>query len=97
MKKILSYAVAAILLGTVTMLAPAMLLKSNYYGPLAFGDEKVVPAYCRCKIVEGETLDREEALGRAICPSNLASAGLMLVSSFLLALGVSIYFKKQIS
>jgi hypothetical protein len=101
MKKILSYAAAAILLGTVMMLAPAMLLKSNYYGSVAFTGGEAVPRYCpeaqkTFAIVEVETLDTEEALGRAIRPSNLLSAGLMLIPSFLLALGVSLYLKKRI-
>jgi len=91
MKKILSYAVAAILLGTVTMLAPVMLLKSNYYGARA-----MFAGHARPPSLDAETLDRGEALGRAISPSNLLSAGLMLIPSFLLALGVSLYLKKRI-
>ena len=108
MKKALAYAMTAILLGTVTMLAPVMLLKSSYYGQLAFGDGEDVPMglpklprYCpedeeRLGFgVVNETLDRAEAFGRTLCPSNLSSAGLMLIPSFFLALGVSIYLKKR--
>jgi len=49
-----------------------------------------------------ETLDGGEGtfeeggvLERAVSPSNLSSAGLMLISSFLLALGVSLYLRKR--
>ena len=101
MKKILSYAVAAILLGTVTMLAPTMLLGSIYYDPLATGYGKVVP---RCpasfetnKGVGDYSLDTKESFGLTISPlSNILSAGLMLVPSFLLALSVYLYLRKRV-
>jgi len=103
MKKALSYAAIAILLGTVTMLAPLMLIKPVYV--LDSGDEKSVPTnlptqtYCP----EGEerlgmvnaTIDRAEALERTLCSSNLSFAALMLIPSFFLALGVSLCFKKR--
>ena len=104
MKKILPYAAAAILLGTVTMLVPAMLLRPNYYyGQLASGYGKVVPdrcpeAYKAYRIpMEGGTLDGGETFGLTRSPlSNILSAGLMLIPSFLLALGVSLYLKKRV-
>ncbi len=104
MKKTLYYAVAAILLGTVTMFAPAMLLRSIYYDRLGphFGeiDSKSCMEAGRAPqsfwTDDGAKLDRGEALERVISPSNLRSAGLMLVPSFLLALGVAIYLKKRI-
>ncbi len=98
MKKILSYAVAAILLGTVTMLVPAMLLESIYYGRLAngYGYGEVAFMRCQSEAEKAVVLDGGEAFGIARFPSNLLSAGLMLIPSFLLALGVSLYLKKRI-
>lgn len=94
MKKALSYAVTAILLGTVIMLVPLMLVKPGYIQPLASGDGEIVPRYCPQAV---ETLDEGDSLGRATRPSNLSSAGLMLIPSLLLALGVSLYLKKRVS
>ena len=104
MKKALLYVTIAILLGTVTMVAPLMLLKPTYY--------ELITSGVRNTSAISETLDKREflptpdegvetfeeggALERALSPSNLSSAGLMLVPSFLLALGVSLYLKKRI-
>jgi len=104
MKKTLYYAVAAILLGTVTMFVPAMLLRSIYYDRvgLHFGEidsENCMEAARSPPSLwtdDGAKLDRGEALERVVSPSNLRSAGSMLVPSFLLALGVSLYLKKRI-
>ena len=104
MKKTLYYAVAAILLGTVTMFVPAMLLRSVYYDPSGpyFGEidsESCMGATRSSKSLwtdDGATLDRGQALERVMSPSNLRSAGLILVPSFLLALGVSLYLRERI-
>jgi hypothetical protein len=104
-KKALSYVAIAILLGTVTMLAPLMLIKPT--SSPAYGDGGVPiglpkqPTYCpneerpRTVIVNATLQARAEALERTIRPSNLSSAGLMLISSFFLALGISLYLKKR--
>ena len=105
-KKALSYVAIAILLGTVTMLAPFMLIKST--SSPAYGDGVVPmgllkqPRYCPedeerlgAVIVNATLQARAEALERTISPSNLSSAGLMLIPSFFLALGVSLYLKKR--
>jgi len=91
MKKALLYVATAILLGTVTMVAPLMLLKPRYFEAITRGS----PASL-------ETLDKGEgtygdvgALERAISPPNLSSAGLIFIPGFLLALGVSLYLKKR--
>jgi len=96
MKKALLYVATAILLGTVTMIAPLRLLKPRYY-------EAITPFGVKNMSAIVETLDESEGtfekggtLERAVSPSNLSSAALMLVPSFLLALGISIYFKKRI-
>ena len=96
MKKALLYAVTAILLGTVTMVAPLMLLKPAYYAAITPFGVKNISAILET-LDEGEgTFGEIGALERAVSPSNLSSAGLMLIPSFLLALGISLYLKKRI-
>jgi len=108
MKKALSYAAIAILLGTVTMLAPLMLIKPASLQDSGDGEDvpKRLPnlptqTYCPENEerlgygVVNATIDRAEALERTLCPSNLSFAALMLIPSFLLALGVSLCFKKR--
>jgi len=98
MKKALLYGLTAILLGTVTMVAPLMLLKPTYYELITSrGGEnaKNSPAFLEA-LDEGEGTHGEVgALERAVSPSNLSSAGLIFIPGFLLALGVSLYLKKR--
>ena len=99
MKKALLYVVTAILLGTVSMVAPLMLFKPRYYELITSrGGENVTkssPAFLEA-LDEGEgTFEEGGALGRAVSPSNLSSAGLMLIPGFPLALGVSLFLKKR--
>ena len=98
MKKALLYVATAILLGTVTMVAPLMLLKPTYYELITSrGGEnaKNSPAFLEA-LDEGEGTHGEVgALERAVSPSNLSSAGLIFIPGFLLALGVSLYLKKR--
>jgi ABC-type uncharacterized transport system permease subunit len=100
MKKALSYAVIAMLLGTVIMLAPIMLIRHASLQDSGDGDvPKGLPTetYCpdeRPRFMVTVT-DRAEALGRTFCPPNLSFAALMLIPSFFLALGVSLCFKKR--
>jgi len=90
MKKVLPYAVAAILLGAVTMLVPVMVLESICYDALTYGNGEVAAA-------RGKTFEALNTLGLETSPlSNILSAGLMLVPSFLVALGVFIYMKKRV-
>ena len=91
MKKVLLYIVTAVLLGTVTMIAPLALLKPSYYKFMTSGGRESVPAwgsleFCR-SLDEGEETFKQGAL---------SSTGLMLIPSFLLALCVSLYLKKRI-
>ena len=99
MKRALLYVATAILLGTITMVAPLMLLKPTYYELITARsgeNAKSPPAFLET-LDEGEgTYEEGGALERAVSPSNLSSAGLMLIPSFLLALGVSLYLKKRI-
>jgi len=96
MKKVLLYAVTAILLGIVTMLAPLMLNEPGDIRLLASGDGEK-GRYCpQVETLDGEnTFDEGGSLERAICPSNISSAGLMLIPSFLIALGAFLYLKKR--
>jgi hypothetical protein len=98
MKKALAYAVTAILLGTVTMIAPLMLLTPGDIRLFASGDGEKAPTYCPPveTLDGGNTLDERGFLGRATSPSNISSAGLMLIPSFLIALGAFLYFKIRI-
>ena len=85
----------AILLGTLTMVVPLILLKPLYF-------EGITPFGVKNMSAIAEILGEREgtfeggALERAVSPSNLSSAGLMLIPSFLLVLGVSLYLKKRI-
>jgi len=108
MKKVLPYAVAAILLGAVTMLVPVMVLESICYDALTYANgERRPPSWCcpaeasRASNIPFEGGDGGETdtygLTLATSPlSNILSAGLMLVPSFLVALGVFIYMKKRV-
>ncbi len=95
-RKALLYIMAAIFLGTVTMVAPLRFLKPRYYNAITTFGAKNMSAIV-------ETLDNGEgtygdqgAWERAVGPSNLAAAGLLLIPSFLLALGASLYLKNRI-
>ena len=103
MKKVLSYAVAAILLGTVTMLVTVKMLESICYDALTYGNGEVDPRWCPSEaskaraMVPARTFDTVNTLRLETSSlSNILSAGLMLVPSFLVALGVFIYMKKRV-
>ena len=95
MKKALLYVATAILLGTVTMVAPLMLLKPKYYELITSPRAKNMSEISETLNGEEKTFQDGGALERAVSPSNLSSAGLMLIPSFLLALGVSLYLRKR--
>ena len=97
MKKAVAYAITAILLGTVTMLAPLMLIAPGDIELLASGDGEKARTYCpQVETLDaGNTLDEGGSLGKAISPSSIASAGLMLIPSFLIASGAFLYLKKR--
>ena len=110
MKKILAFTVTSILLGVVTMVAPLMLLKPSYYGLITSSDrenlQRFSPEFYEAldgsaelppeTLGEGDaTFGEATALERAVSLQNLASTGLILAPSFLLALGVFLYFRKR--
>lgn len=104
MKKGFLYSVAAIFVGIATMIAPLILLKPSYYelitscgGENSFDDHKAYTRALLEELDEGEgTFEDGGPLERALKPSSLSSAGLMLVPSFILALGIFFYFKRRI-
>jgi len=98
MKKVLLYIATAVLLGTVTMVAPLRLLKPSYYNIMTSRGAQAAQASPEFyKTLDGrEAESAEAAFERAVSPPNLRSAGLMLAPSLLLALGVSLYLKKRI-
>jgi hypothetical protein len=97
MKKALAYAMTAVFLGVATMLAPLVLIESGSIRFLGSGDgEKALVPCSRAETLDAEnTFSEGDSLGRAISPLNLSSAGLMLVPSFLVALGAFLYLKKR--
>ena len=90
MRKTVTYIVTAVLLGVATMTFPRMLLTS----------EKVVPSdtwggHLALKPCDVENLRQSEKIGVIICPSGPLHIGLILAFSFVLALGVCLYFKRR--
>jgi len=97
MKKVLLYVATAVLLGTVTMVAPLRLLKPSYYNIMTSRGARAPASLEFYKTLDGREVESTEAaFNRAVSPPNLGSAGLMLAPSLLLALGVSLYLKKRI-
>lgn len=111
MKKALIYVATALLLGAVTMVTPLMLFKPTYYNLITTGSGENATSYDRSSAMlevdgkefleapnggEGTYFERV-ALERAVSSSNLSSAGLILVPSFFVALGVSLYVRKRMS
>jgi len=106
-KKPVIYSLMAILLGILTMVSPLILLKPRYYELLtASGGENLLPqlkavdeeAYrALLEASDGEEAppDESQTFGRGMSPPNLTSAGLIVIPSLLLALGVSLYIKKR--
>lgn len=96
MKKAFAYAMMAILLGALTIVGPLLVLKPSYYEWLTSNGVKDMSAFLEA-VDEGEgTYDERGAFGRAASPSSLSSVGLMLIPSFLFALGISLYLKKWV-
>ncbi len=90
--KALVYAGTAILLGVAMMLAPWVLVRQGFYIPTDSGEGAPV-SYSSDSA--GRTLSRHETLERMISLPNLASAGWMIIPSFLVALGAFLYIKKR--
>lgn len=97
MNKALAYALAAVLVGIATMLAPLMLVAPGEIPLSTYGDGKEALKYC--PDVEASdveiTFDRRAFLARATNPYVLRSAGLIVIPSFLTALGGFLYLKRR--
>lgn len=89
MKKTLAYIATAVLLGVIVMLAPLQLLLSTGY-PVPFGR---MTASAAERQQSSETLNGESAVALQL---TLLNGGLMLVFSFIFALGVFLYVRKRI-
>jgi len=95
MKEAILYALIAIMLGVLTMVAPLMAVKLGNYVVLISLGEKNTSAFLEA-LDEGEgTCEEREASERAVISSNLSSVGLMLISSFFFASGISLYLKRE--
>jgi len=94
MKEVMLYALIAIILGALTMVAPLMAVKLGNYVVLTSG-EKNTSAFLEALDEGEETYEEGEARERAVISSNLSSVGLTLIPSFLFASGISLYLKKR--
>ena len=88
------YSLIAILLGTVTMIAPLALLGSNEKGSqelldITRGNENFYAA------PDSEQLENASYNIVAVTPSDILQVGLLIIPSFLVALGAFVYFKKR--
>jgi hypothetical protein len=86
MKEAMLYALIAIMLGALTMVAPLIAVELGNYVVLTSGEKNMSALL--------EALDEGEAPERAIISSNLSSVRLTLIPSFLFASGISLYLKK---
>jgi len=89
MKKNLAYMATAVLLGVIVMLAPLQLLPSTRY------PESILLMGTR-SADERQQFETLNGGSTAALQLNLLNGGLMLVFSFVLALGVFLYVRKQI-
>ena len=99
--KILTYAITAFLLGTATMLVPFMLFEPTYVQLLGSGEgERIFIDYPQNDYPQNEcreenTLNKTDSLHKALSPSTISAASILLVPSFFIALCSFIYLKKR--
>ena len=93
MKEAMLYALIAIMLGALTMVAPLLTVKLGNYEVLTSG-EKNTSALLEALDEGEETYEEREAPERVVISSILSSVGLMLIPSFFFASGISRYLKK---
>ena len=96
MRKVLPYVATAILLGIATMIAPIMLLKPSYYELITSSGAKSQTAMLEALDGGEAAFEDRGALERAVSPSNVSSAGLLILPSLLLAAVISLYVRKKI-
>jgi len=96
MKKTLAYTMMAILLGTVVMLFPVMMLfPSRISTPSGLAPPPLAPEAFR-KEVQDLSAEVAEAEGVALFPSSLLYAGLIFLTGFVVALSISLSYKRRI-
>jgi len=93
MKEAMLYALIAIMLGALTMVAPLMAVKLGNYEVLTSGEKNTSASLEALDEGEG-TYEEGKAPERAVISSNLSSVGLTLIPSFFSASGISLYLKK---
>jgi len=99
-KKTLAYVVTAILLGTVVMLFPVLMLYPSQISTM----RGLAPSQAPLPPFAPETFEdtqksavaEVEAVGVAPFPLSLAYAGFIFMFGFVVALGVSQYYKRRI-
>lgn len=100
LNKILAYSLVALLLGTVTMIAPLALLEPEA-NSLTSGSYDNEPSSQKSSEYTGNVndslspLDSSSTLGAAESPSNLPQIGLLVIPGFLVAVGAFLFFKKR--
>jgi len=96
MKKALAYTVMAILLGTVVMLFPAlMLFPSRISTTFGLAQPPLAPEAFR-KEAPDYSAEVATAEGIAPFPFSLLYAGSILLTGFVVALSISLYYKRKI-
>jgi hypothetical protein len=95
MKEAMLYALIAIMLGALTMVAPLMAVKLGNYRVSTSTGEKNTSALLEALDEGKETYEEREAPERVVISSNLSSVGLMLISSSFFASDISLCFKKR--
>ena len=94
MKEAMLYALIAVMLGALTMVAPLVAVKPDNHRVLTSPSEKNTSAFLEALEEEKETCEERLAPERAAIFSNLFSVVLMLIPSFLFASGISLYLKR---
>ena len=94
MKRTLAYVVTAILLGTVVMLFPVLMLAPSQISTMR-GEAPAAPG-AHDSIKKAAELE-VEAVTVAPFPLSLAYAGFIFMLGFVVALGVSQYYKRRIA
>jgi len=104
MNKIILYVGIAILLGTVTMVAPLALLGPEDHIPddnqlLNIPGEHTItgPESTEADVAPEVPQEVELTLKTTETPADLSPIGLMAIPSFLVAMGVFVFFRKRMS
>jgi len=95
MKKALAYTAMAILLGTVVMLFPVVILFPSRISTSGLAPPPLAPEAVR-KEVQNLSAEVAEAESIAPFPSSLLYAGLIFLTGSVVALSISLYYRRKI-